>query len=108
GEGAVERAGEAGAAGRSRGTWPSTTNGTVTTDGALAADSPSGSEMLPAAARSRRSPSSSGIIAKATSAPTATRADSTVADSSRSYPASIAAATTGTGLTRVSGARVAA
>src|SRR5262249_25802798 len=69
---------------------------------------PPGSEMLPAAARSRRSPSSSGIIAKAASAPTATRADSTVADSSRWYPSSVTAAAAGAGLAMVSGARIAA
>ena len=48
--------------------------------------------MLPAAARSRRSPSSSAIIAKAASAPTATRADSTALDSSCWYPKSAGAA----------------
>jgi hypothetical protein len=69
--------------------------------------------MLPAAARSRRSPSSSGIIAKAASAHRATRADSTVAVSSRWYPESAAAAgrwsgAAGAGVASVSGARIAA
>ena len=64
-------------------TWPSTTKGTVSRDAAPVAGSPSASGMFPAAARSRRSPSSSGIIANAASAPTATRADSTAPASSR-------------------------